>query len=248
MESLYKTKEIEECKVLAETDTTILLKTKKGNKVYSKRELGKRAKVQGRKQKVWAETEDTGDDDNLISLSRGREKPRIEPLDEATEVETEQTRQEEETSKTVKQKKLKPTKLRKAPMEWSQITSDEESDEIEELPLNRLQLMADSKGCNETIKELQKAIQIHENRQSILEEMRERRREASQGSVKSSQSSDWYTDDSAQSVVDVSSQDEEEDASVFIKEENPHSELEDQDSHETEPEMPTPVEVPASQR
>ena len=133
-------------------------------------------------------------------------------------------------------------------MEWGQITSDEESDEIEELPLNRLQLMVNSKGCSETIKNLQKAVQIHENRQSVLEEMRERRREASQGSVKSSQSSDWYTDDSAQSVVDVSSQDEDEDASVFIKEENLPSEMEDQESHETEPEMPTPVELPASQR
>ena len=77
LESLYKAKEIDESKVLAETDTTILVKTKKGNRVYSKRELGKRAKVQRRKQKVWAETENTGDDDNLISLSRGREKLRI---------------------------------------------------------------------------------------------------------------------------------------------------------------------------
>ena len=59
-------------------------------------------------------------------------------------------------------------------MEWSRITSDEESDEPKELPLNRLQLMANSKGCSETIKNLQKAVQIHENRQSVLEEMRER--------------------------------------------------------------------------
>ena len=59
-------------------------------------------------------------------------------------------------------------------MEWSRITSDEESDEPEELPLNRLQIMASSKGCSETIKNLQKAVQIHENRQSVLEAMRER--------------------------------------------------------------------------
>ena len=117
LESLYKAKEIDESKVLAETDTTILVKTKKGNRVYSKRELGKRAKVQGRKQRVWAETENTGDDDNLISLSRGREKPRIEPLDEATEVEKDRTRQKEEMPKAAKQKKSKSTKVRKAPME-----------------------------------------------------------------------------------------------------------------------------------
>ena len=81
-------------------------------------------------------------------------------------------------------------------MEWSRITSDEESDEPEELPLNRLQIMASSKGCSETIKNLQKAVQIHENRQSVLEAMRERR-EASQSTVKSSQSSEEYTDHSA---------------------------------------------------
>ena len=48
--------------------------------------------------------------------------------------------------------------------------------------------------------------------------------------------------------MDVSSQDEDEDASVFIKEENLPSEMEEQESHETEPEMPTPKELPASQR
>ena len=168
-------KGIDESKVLAETDTTILLKTKKGNKVLSKRELGKRAKVKETKEKkVWAETEDTGDDDNIISLRRGRDKTRIEPLDEATETETEQKKQEKEPPKAVKQKISKPAKLRKTPMEWSRITSDEESDEPEELPLNRLQIMASSKGCSETIKNLQKAVQIHENRQSVLEAMRER--------------------------------------------------------------------------
>ena len=117
LESLYKTKGIDESKVLAETDTTILLKTKKGNKVVSKRELGKRAKVKGRKEKVWAETEDTGDDDNLISLRRGRDKSRTEPLDGATKTETEQKRQEKEPPKAVKQKILKPAKLQKTAIE-----------------------------------------------------------------------------------------------------------------------------------
>ena len=37
LENLYKFKGIDESKVLAETDTTKLLKTKKGNKVISKR-------------------------------------------------------------------------------------------------------------------------------------------------------------------------------------------------------------------
>ena len=137
LESLYKMKGIDESKVLAETETAVLLKTKKGNKVLSKREMGKRAKVKGRKEKkVWAETEDSGDDDNIISLRRGRDTTRIEPLDEATE--TEQKKQEKEPPKVVKPKISKPAKSRKTPMEWSRITSDEESDEPEEWPLNRL--------------------------------------------------------------------------------------------------------------
>ena len=51
LEILYKLKGIHESKVLAETDSTILLKTKRGNKVASKREMGKRAKVKDRKKK-----------------------------------------------------------------------------------------------------------------------------------------------------------------------------------------------------
>ena len=78
LESLYKMKGIDESKVLAESDTTVLLRTKKGNKVLLKREMRKWAKVKGRKEKkVWAETKDTGDDDNIISLRRGREKQEL---------------------------------------------------------------------------------------------------------------------------------------------------------------------------
>ena len=50
LESLYKLKGIDESKVLAETDSTILLKTNRGNKVVSKREMGKLAKVKDRKE------------------------------------------------------------------------------------------------------------------------------------------------------------------------------------------------------
>ena len=74
--------------------------------------------------------------------------------------------------------------------------------------------------------------------------MRERR-EASTVKSRQSQSSEDFTDDSAHSLIDVSSQDEDADTSAFIKAENVSNEAEEeQESHETEPEMPTPVESP----
>ena len=52
LESLYKQKGIDESKVMKETDTTILLKTNRGNKVITKREMGKRAKVKDKRKKI----------------------------------------------------------------------------------------------------------------------------------------------------------------------------------------------------
>ena len=117
--------------------------------------------------------------------------------------------------------------------------------------------MADSKGCRETITGLQRVVQTHEDRLNILDEMRERRREASQSTVKSNQSSEYGLDDSAYSVEDVSSQDEEEDHSVFVKEENiqdesrgteQESQETEQESQETESEVNSSEEQTASQR
>ena len=124
--------------------------------------MGKRANVKDRKErKVWAEAEDSGDDDNIISLRRGRDTTKIDPPDEFATPEVKespgsgssQKKKEKEPPKVVRPKTTTP-KSRKTPMEWSIRSSDEESDESDDLPLSRLKTMASSKGCGETIKNL----------------------------------------------------------------------------------------------
>ena len=99
-------------------------------------------------------------------------------------------------------------------------SEDERSEESDDLPLSRLKTVMKSKGCTETIDKLQKAVKTHENRKGVLKSMKERRK-AVAAKVKKAQTSNTQEPDesSDESWIDVNSQDEEENPTVWIKEE-----------------------------